>query len=123
MIARIAWLLLGGLAAVVMITLAVANRHAVQLVLDPFNPQRPVLAAELPFYVYLFGAMLVGVIMGGVASWTSQGKWRRAARLQAQEIARLKGESSRLRQELDASVSEKAAVNGGDRKQLALMRR
>lgn len=70
---RILWLLIAVPAAVVLVTLAVANRHDVRLVLDPFRPDSPVVSLVLPFYVYLFAAMLVGVIVGGVAMWASQG--------------------------------------------------
>lgn len=48
MIGRILGLLFGFVAAVFLVTLAVANRHTVQLVLDPFNPLDPILAVELP---------------------------------------------------------------------------
>ena len=113
MIGRIAGLILGFCAAVMMVTLAVANRHAVQLVLDPFNPQRPVISAELPFYAFLFAMMILGVVMGGVATWASQGKWRRIARARTQEALRWKGEAERLMRERDATVAER-------KKQLAL---
>ena len=33
-----------------LVTLAVANRHGVRLVLDPFRPDEPVLSLVLPFY-------------------------------------------------------------------------
>ena len=49
-------------------TLAVSNGHRVRLVLDPFRPDEPVLSLVLPFYVYLLGALLVGVVIGGLAA-------------------------------------------------------
>ena len=51
--------------AIVLLTLAVANRHGVRLVLDPFRPDEPVLSLVLPFYAYLFGALLIGIVIGG----------------------------------------------------------
>ena len=136
MIRRILWLICAFVAAVVLITLAVANRHSVQMVLDPFNPQRPVISTVLPFYVYLFAMMIVGIIMGGVATWTSQGKWRRLARTRAQDVARWRGEAERLQRERDArlgggsesgpsqsGVGGNAIVGGVDKRQLALSRR
>ena len=43
MLRRIVWLLVAFPAAAILVTLAVANRHAVRLVLDPFRPDTPVL--------------------------------------------------------------------------------
>lgn len=101
------------LAAVIMVTLAVANRHDVRLVLDPFNRQAPVVYAELPFYVYLFAMLIVGVVLGSLATWLSQGKWRRLVRLRTHESLRWKGEAERLMRERDATVAER-------KKQLAI---
>lgn len=105
MLKRFLGLVLGFGAAVVLVTVAVANRHAVTLVLDPFNPQNPVVALQLPFYAYLFGVLIVGVMVGGFATWLGQGKWRRIARNRTQEALRWKGEAERLTRERDARVS------------------
>lgn len=113
MIARVLGLIVSFIVAVLLVTLAVSNRHAVTLVLDPFNPQRPVISAELPFYAYLFAMLILGVIVGGVATWLNQGKWRRLARERTREMQRWKGEADRLTRERDVGVAE--------RKQLAVM--
>lgn len=116
MLARIVTMIGGFIAAVFLVTLAVANRHGVRLVLDPFNPENPVIAAELPFYVYLFAALIGGVLLGGLATWISQAKWRRTARNRTQEAIRWKAEAERLVREREA-----AAASGPARKQLALV--
>ncbi|MCK5088745.1 MAG: hypothetical protein V3U85_02865 [Hyphomicrobium sp.] len=102
---RIFWLLIAIPAAVVLVTLAVANRHEVRLVLDPFRPDTPVVSLVLPFYGYLFVAMLIGVIVGGVAMWASQRRWRKAARLKAKEAVRWHAEADRLTRERDAQAA------------------
>jgi hypothetical protein len=91
--------------AVLLVTLAVANRHAVRLVLDPFRPEAPVVSLVLPFYVYLFGALVLGVLAGGTAAWMGQSRWRRTARTRAQEASRWHAEADRLARERDAEVS------------------
>ena len=139
MIARILGLISGFVAAVLLVTLALANRHAVQLVLDPFNPQRPVISVDLPFFAYLFGMLILGVILGGFATWWSQGKWRRQLRERTKDMLRWKGEADRLIRERDetlrgrsrASPDAALLVRSGaspdaavtERKQLALARR
>ena len=63
---RRAWkYLLGVPVAIVLLTLAVINRHGVRLVLDPFRPDEPVVSLVLPFYVYLIGTLLIGIVIGG----------------------------------------------------------
>jgi len=102
---RIIWLLIGLPAGLFLVTLAVANRHDVRLVLDPFHPEAPVLSLMMPFYAYLLAALLVGVVLGGVAMWLSQGRWRRAARVQGRAAARWQAEADRLTRERDAKAA------------------
>jgi uncharacterized integral membrane protein len=102
---RIGWLLLGFPVAVTLIALAIANRHSVPLVLDPFRPEAPAIAVVLPFFAYLFGALLIGVVLGGAATWISQGRWRRAARLRAAETRRWQTEADRLTREREAEIA------------------
>lgn len=119
MIARALWTLGSVLAAVLLITLAVSNRHGVQLVLDPFTPEAPVISTVMPFYVYLFAMLILGVILGGLATWVNQGRWRRLVRIRTHEGLRWKGEAERLMRERDAGV----AAAGERRKQLTVVGR
>ncbi|MBZ0208171.1 MAG: hypothetical protein K8F92_00740, partial [Hyphomicrobium sp.] len=82
MLRRIVWLLIAFPAGLLLVTLAVVNRHEVRLVLDPFRPETPAVSLAMPFYAYLFITLLVGVLLGGAAMWLSQARWRRDARLQ-----------------------------------------
>ena len=115
MLGRIVSLIVGAIATVFLVTLAVANRHAAKLVLDPFNPENPVLSIELPFYAYLFTMLIAGVVLGGVATWLTQSKWRRTARGRTQDAIRWRAEAERLSREREA-----AATGGQPGKQLAI---
>jgi hypothetical protein len=105
---RIVWLLIAFPTAVLLITLAVANRHAVRLVLDPFRPEQPVLSVVLPFYAYLFAALLAGVVIGGLATWLSQGHWRRTSRRNTSDARRWRLEAERLAREREAELAGRA---------------
>lgn len=76
--------------AIVFIVLAVANRAAAPFTLDPFNPGSPGLTVEWPLFVYLFLALILGVIVGSIATWFRQGRYRRLARERTQEAERLR---------------------------------
>jgi len=103
---RRAWKYLLGLpVAMLLLTLAVINRHGVRLVLDPFRPEEPVISLVLPFYVYLIGMLLIGILIGGLATWVTQARWRRSARRRGAEAVRWQAEADRLARERQAAVS------------------
>lgn len=104
-IGRILTTIGAALTAIVLVTLALANRHDARLVLDPFNPRDPALEVSVPFYFFLFGLLVLGVLIGGISVWLSQGKWRRTARQRTQEAMRWRGEVERLSRERDDHVA------------------
>lgn len=108
MLKRIIGLLVTFPLAVALIALAISNRHKAQLVLDPFHPETPRLALELPFYAFIFTALILGVVLGGVATWMSQGRFRKLARVRAAEAKRWHAEADRLTRERDAEVAARA---------------
>ena len=116
MLRRIVWLLVAFPAAAILVTLAVANRHAARLVLDPFRPEAPALWIDMPFYAFLLIALVIGVALGGTATWMTQSRWRRTARRRAQEALRWQAEADRLARERDqaavAARQQGAAATG-----------
>jgi uncharacterized integral membrane protein len=102
---RILTLLIAFPLGAALVAIAVSNRKPVELILDPFRPEQPALSLQLPFYAYLLGALVVGVILGGMATWLGQSRWRRTARTQGQKAARWQAEADRLSRERDASVA------------------
>ncbi len=64
-------------AVVVLAALGVVNDQPISLVLDPFQPANPAISVRpLPFYLYFFGALILGVVVGGVATWMTRARWR-----------------------------------------------
>ncbi len=78
--------------AIVLIALAVANRGAVPLRFDVFNPQNPALTVNAPMFVWLLAAVAVGVLAGGIGAWLSQGKHRKMERRYKKEADSLRFE-------------------------------
>ncbi len=95
MFRRIASLLIIVPLAIVIVAFAVANRQSVTVSFDPFSSASPAYAATVPLFVMIFVLLILGVLVGGVAAWIRQAKWRRTAR-------RLDGEVRALHQEMDA---------------------
>ncbi len=74
--------------AIILIILCVANRESVTLALNPFQPSDSVLSFTAPFFVFIFLSVLFGILLGSAATWISQGKHRKRARLEAREAIR-----------------------------------
>jgi uncharacterized integral membrane protein len=100
---RILTLLIAFPLGVIMVAIAVSNRQPVELILDPFRPETPALSIALPFYAYLIGAMIIGALLGGAATWAGQSRWRKTARVQGRRAARWQAEADRLHREHTAT--------------------
>jgi len=85
--------------------LAVANRQRVGFSFDPLSPSDPLLpTVEAPFYVYLFAALIVGTVIGGMSSWIAAGRVRnRLRRLRREARA---GDKAAARARLPAVVAD-----------------
>ncbi|MEJ1970625.1 MAG: hypothetical protein WDN03_18660 [Rhizomicrobium sp.] len=64
---RLTTWIIGIPAALVAIWIALANRQAAILSLDPFSQSAPALTVQMPLYLLLFLAVLAGVLLGGAA--------------------------------------------------------
>lgn len=82
--------------AVILIALAVANRELVAFTLDPFNPGNPTLTLTLPLFIFLFLALAIGMIVGSLATWVKQGRYRKLARQRGVEAENLRQAVSRV---------------------------
>lgn len=87
--------------AVILIVLSVANRESVTFALNPFEPTDSVLSVTAPFFVFLFVAIIVGMVIGSFATWLNQGKYRKRARSEAREAMRWHAEADRHRQSVN----------------------
>ena len=82
---------------VLAVAVSVANRGPVTLSLDPLGLFGTGWALTMPLFVLLFLTLAAGVVIGGVAAWSGQRKWRFAARGERANVARLRREVERLR--------------------------
>jgi uncharacterized integral membrane protein len=94
--------------AVVVLLFAVANREVVTLSLDPFSHDQPAMAFDAPLFIILFVVLGLGVVVGGVAAWLSQGRNRR-------ELRQARAEAERSRAETEALRTELAGARAGSR--------
>lgn len=92
--------------AILLILLSVANRHWVMFSIDPLNTEAPAFAISLPFFVYIFMALIIGAIIGSCLTWFAQGKHRRALREKSYEATKLQREYEKDHPELKQPAPE-----------------
>lgn len=92
----VGWLVLVPLSAL-MIAFALANRQLVSVNINPFVAPMDVAAGYgVPMFVVLYVVLLIGVLLGGIATWFAQGHHRQRER-------HWRREANQLTQELQAS--------------------
>ena len=104
--------------AIVIVAFAVANRQIVTVSLDPFSSEHPATSLNLPLFVLVIGLLIVGVLIGGAASWLRHGNLRRATRRFERDIRELRSEIASLRHTPSGSASVPEAGSPPERLQL-----
>jgi len=96
--------------AILIVLLAVANRAPVTLSLDPFSQEAPEFAFQLPLFAVIFAAVMLGVLIGGTATWLAQGKNRKSRRQLRRETRQLRYETERLKAQTPSNSNLPATV-------------
>ncbi len=99
--------------AIILIILSVANRHPVVFNFDPINPQQPFLAVTLPFFVFIFLALLTGLLLGSLSTWFTQGKHRKNARETKREAVKWQREAEEQKTRAEQAVDQIPPSSGG----------
>jgi uncharacterized integral membrane protein len=99
------WLLLAPL-IVLAVLFALANRESVTVSFDPFATDIVGFAIRAPLFVVLILAVMLGVVLGSVVTWFSQGRYRKAARQERAQAIRMRDEADRLRQDAGTRLAQ-----------------
>ena len=102
------WIILLPVIAIVA-TFAVANRAPVGINLDPLP-----LIFDIPLYAALMAAVLIGLLIGGSATWIAGGHWRRETRRLRKDKKSLESEIDGLRARLAAPVEPSLSAPSQD---------
>jgi NhaP-type Na+/H+ or K+/H+ antiporter len=96
---RLLFWIIGLPVAAVLIGFAVANRHFVEVSLDPLSRHDPWASLAVPLWAVLFFGIFCGLVVGWIGAWLKQGKWRRAARQAKGDLATARSDAARQRRE------------------------
>jgi uncharacterized integral membrane protein len=92
------------LLGVIIFDFSLANRHLVTVSFDPFASGDS--AFDLPpqrLFVVIIAALMLGVLVGGSATWFRQRRWRRAARQHEADARALRTQLADWRAHADMS--------------------
>ena len=106
--------------AVLIVAFAVANRQAVTVSFDPFSSADPAYAAKLPLFALIFALVILGVIVGGIATWLRQASWRRTARALDADVRTLHQELEAMRRRVAEEEAQREAPQRAQARSLSL---
>jgi uncharacterized integral membrane protein len=106
--------------AVLIVAFAVANRQAVTVSFDPFSSADPAYAAKLPLFVLIFALVILGVIVGGIATWLRQASWRRTARALDADVRALHQELEAMRRRAAEDEARREDIRREETRRLSL---
>ncbi len=91
---------------IMLVVMSVANRHVVSLSFNPFQPEDTTLSLSGPFFLFLFAALILGMFIGSISTWVSQGKHRKKARDEAFEAIKWQREAGKHKTRADQVVAQ-----------------
>jgi hypothetical protein len=102
----VGWLVLVPLCAL-LIVFALANRHFVLINFNPFVPVESMATPGygVPLFVVLYVVLLIGVLLGGIATWFAQARHRSGERHWRREAYTFQSELESLRKTPAAGAS------------------
>ena len=99
------WIVLVPLGALIVL-FAVANRTSVIVSLDPFSGENSALAFSAPLFLVMFACVIIGVVIGGIASLAHRYRMWRAVRRAEEETAQHKTDAENERRARESMQPE-----------------
>jgi uncharacterized integral membrane protein len=83
--------------ALIAVAFAVANKESVPVSFDPLAAGLIDEKINPPLFVVVFASLILGVLLGGIATWIGQGRHRKAERMHRRDVERLRSDIDRMR--------------------------
>ena len=86
------------LCAIVLLGFAFANRDSVTVSFDPFaSLDSAAFSIEAPLFAVVICATMLGVVAGALATWLSQGRYRKASRQSRMDADKWRAQAQALK--------------------------
>jgi uncharacterized membrane protein YciS (DUF1049 family) len=100
--------------AIVLVGFAFANRHDVIVSFDPFaSIDNAALSIDAPLFAVVVVTAMLGVVAGAIATWLSQGRYRRASRQSRREADKWRSQAEALKAAHARETPHPALPHGG----------
>ncbi|WAP67132.1 LapA family protein [Jiella pelagia] len=112
MIAKIAAAIVLVPITIVLVVFMVVNRGDVPVSLDPFG-SIPQLTFDVPLSILMMGAVIFGLVLGGIGTFLTQNHHRRASYKRKHEIERLHRDADKKDERIRMLEEDRAAATTG----------
>ena len=115
MLKRLVALLIAIPVGILVIAISVANRQPVTLSVPPSTADGPAFAsATLPFFAFLFITLFLGLVLGSMATWFGQSRYRKQAREMKTEATKASFEAQKQKERAETLSREVVARTDAD---------
>ncbi len=103
-------ILIGLPLCIIILALAVANRRLVTVSFDPFSADAPSLAMQMPLFLVVFAALLMGVLLGSGVTWLRHRRFRREAREHRRDVRKQEARQEEVRRKTEQAALSALAL-------------
>jgi uncharacterized integral membrane protein len=101
--------------SVILIIFALANRQMIKLNFDPTSSLNPLISSiELPLYFIIYSMLFLGILLGGVAVWFTQGRYRKQCRQLSKTTKTLESEIGEIKKTTKKPIDDKSLLSAND---------
>ncbi len=101
--------------SVVLILFAMANRHIVTVNFDPASSENPLLASiDVPLFIVFFVILLLGILLGSIAVWFSQRKFKSQRNKLRRTVKKLELELRETKKAARQNIENKSLLSPDD---------
>lgn len=106
----IGWLILLPF-CIVLVLFALANRHMIDVRFDPLMTDPPLVGSiQIPLFLLIYAILMVGIVLGGTATWFAQGGQRQQKRLWRKQAKRMETERDEVKRDSEDSAGDHNAL-------------
>ncbi|MCF6302259.1 MAG: LapA family protein [Devosiaceae bacterium] len=95
--------------SLLLVLFALANRHMVAVRFDPLMSEPALVGSvQVPLFIVIYAMLIIGIFLGGVATWFAQGELRQQKRHLKKQVHQMEAERNKAKNLEENSNESKA---------------
>ncbi len=95
--------------SLLLVLFALANRHMIAVKFDPLMSEPALVGhVEVPLFVVIYAMLIIGILLGGIATWFAQGEHRQQKRHLKKQVHQMETERNKAKALEENSRENKA---------------